>query len=82
MAWNLGPLRRTHKRGRGTGGCRRQEQPERDVHVDPVDTGGCNLPDPLHINLAPCRGVGTDPDILVTLGDPKCGASTEDGRLT
>ena len=56
--------------------------PIRNVYVDTIDTGSCDLPDSFHVDLAPFRGVGTDPDILVALGDPKCGASTEDGRLT
>src|SRR5262249_23580554 len=50
--------------------------------VDSIDTGGGNLTDTLYIDLAPFRSIGANPDIFISLLDPKGGTSAEDGRLT
>ena len=60
----------------------KMRHPVRNVHVDAIDSSGGDLPDSAHVNLAPFRRVGTNPDILVAFGDPECGARTEDSGLT
>ena len=55
--------------------------PVRNVDVDAINARRGDLPDPLHVRLAPRRGVGSDPHILISFGNPKRGAATKDCGL-
>src|SRR5258708_29846573 len=56
--------------------------PVGNVHVDAINSGSCDLPYTLHINLAPRRSVGTDPYIFLPFGNPEGGASAKNGGST
>src|SRR5262249_20381519 len=45
--------------------------PVRNVHIDSIDARSGDLPNTLHVDLAPFGGVRTNPDILIALPDPK-----------
>src|SRR5207245_7466866 len=45
--------------------------PVRNVHVQSVDTGCRNLPDSLHIGLAPVRCIWADPYVFIPWLDPE-----------
>src|SRR5581483_10743051 len=55
--------------------------PIRNIDIDPIDSGARNLPDPLHVDLAPGRSIGADPDIFVTLSYPEWSSPAENCRL-
>ena len=48
------------------------------IHVNPVNSRGRNLTDLVHVDFAPLSGVGTDPHVFVSLGDPEGSAAAED----
>ena len=51
------------------------------VDINPVNPSAGNLPDPLHINLAPLRRVRAHPYVLITLLDPERRAAAKYCRL-
>src|SRR5262249_14628787 len=55
--------------------------PVRNVYIDSVNSGCGNLPDALHVSVAPRLGVGTDPDIFVTWPDPECCTRGKESRF-
>src|SRR4029077_16003672 len=56
--------------------------PVGNVDVDPVDAGGRDLTNALHVYFAPLCCVGADPDVFIAFLDPEGGAAAEDGSLT
>src|SRR5439155_23445992 len=55
----------------------RMRHPVRNIHVNAINAGRCDLSHPFHVDLAPFGCIGSDPDILVALANPKSRATPE-----
>src|SRR2546426_12820126 len=55
----------------------KMRHPVRNIHVNAINAGRCDLSHPFHVDLAPFGCIGSDPDILVALANPKSRATPE-----